>query len=245
MPTVPTGAGPVAAFMMLASAPGGALHPSVSAALSELQKPESRYDHIVLATAEGSTSRTAPFVLVDAALGGLSALSCKLRTHETRFALLRMQARILLVVSLGQDLGGLRRAQALVQARALQSALGAIVFAALTIASVSQLTSALVGSKLQLEGFPHVASPNIAQDFRSSWSSTSATSPGARAKPSAPSSPEEAALDSSWSRPFSAIGASSRSDALAALASRAHSFHSLVHAPSPERSTTRRASTAS
>lgn len=225
--------------MMLASAPGGALHPSVSAALSELQKPESRYDHIVLATAEGSTSRTAPFVLVDAALGGLSALSCKLRTHETRFALLRMQARILLVVSLGQDLGGLRRAQALVQARALQSALGAIVFAALTIASVSQLTSALVGSKLQLEGFPHVASPNIAQDFRSSWSSTSATSPGARAKPSAPSSPEEAALDSSWSRPFSAIGASSRSDALAALASRAHSFHSLVHAPSPERSTTR------
>ncbi|CDS00702.1 uncharacterized protein SPSC_04612 [Sporisorium scitamineum] len=179
---------------------------SVRNAIGQLQQQDSRYDHVVLATAEGSTSRAAPFQLVGIAAGGLDALRTKLHSHETRFTLLRVQARILLIVSLGQGVTGLKRAQVLVQGRALQSSLGAILFAALTIASTSQLTPALVSYKLQLEGFAHVPSPDLNQDFRASWASTSAASVVTRAKPSAPSSPEEVGHDASWSRPISDVG---------------------------------------
>ncbi|TKY85016.1 hypothetical protein EX895_006096 [Sporisorium graminicola] len=193
----------------------GAFEPSVRNAIGQLQQADSRYEHVILTTAEGSTSRAAPFQLVSIAAGGLDALRTKLQSRETRFALLRVQTRVLLIVSLGQGITGLKRAHVLVQGRALQSSLGAILFAALTIASTSQLTPALVSSKLQLEGFAHVPSPDLNQDFRASWASasTSAASIVSRAKPSAPSSPEDVGHDASWARPVSDIGPLHHSDA--------------------------------
>ncbi|SPO22653.1 uncharacterized protein UTRI_01331 [Ustilago trichophora] len=223
---------------MLATPNGSKLDSSVRTAVSQLQQVDCRYDHIILAAAEASTSRSAPLHLIETAAGGLDALRTKLRTHETRFALLRVQSRLLLVISLGQDLTGLKRAQVLVQGRALQSSLGATLFAAVTIATASQLTSALVGSKLQLDGFAHITSPNIAQDFRASWSSTSAASVMTRARPSAPSSPEELGHDATWSRPVSDIGPSYRSNdqkLSTPVTSRAKSFHSSLFAKLSER----------
>ncbi|CBQ70447.1 conserved hypothetical protein [Sporisorium reilianum SRZ2] len=217
--------------MPASSTSTSAFDASVRNAIAQLQQQDSRYDHVVLATAEGSASRTAPFQLVALASGGLDALRAKLHSHETRFALLRVQVRILLVVSLGQGVSGLKRAQVLVQGRALQSSLGAILFATLTIASTSQLTSALVSSKLQLEGFAHVPSPDLNQDFRASWASTSAADVVTRARPSAPSSPGEVGLDASWSRPVSDVGPMHRE--MAALSSSLGSrAKSLLVAPS-------------
>lgn len=184
---------------MVATTNVSAFSPYVQAAVSQLQQGASRYDHVILAASEGSTSRSAPIQLVETAAGGLDALRSKLRTRETRFALLRVNERILLIVSLGTDLNGLKRAQVLVQGRALQSSLGANIFAAVTIADASQLTSALVGSKLQLEGFEPIASPNVTQDFRASWASTSGASIATRGPPSAPSSPEKIDREAQWS----------------------------------------------
>lgn len=214
---------------MLTLPSGSAFDSSVRIAIEQLQQEGCRYDHILLAAAEGSTARSAPLQLLETAAGGLDALRYKLRSQETRFALLRVQARLLLVVSVGQDLTGLKRAQVLVQGRALQSSLGASLFAAVTIVNASQLTSALVGSKLQLEGFAHIASPNLTQDFRASWSSNSGASTITRARPSAPCSPEEAGHDANWSRPVSDIGHSHRSDdssMTASMSIRAKSYHS-------------------
>ncbi|SPO21838.1 uncharacterized protein UTRI_01331_B [Ustilago trichophora] len=223
---------------MMATSNGSTFDSSVRTAVSQLQQADCRYDHIVLAAAEASTSRSAPLHLIETAAGGLDALRSKLRTHDTRFALLRVQSRLLLVISLGQNLTGLKRAQVLVQGRALQSSLGAALFAAVTIANASQLTSALVGSKLQLDGFAHITSPNIAQDFRASWSSNSATSVTTRAKPSAPSSPEELGHDATWSRPVSDVGPSYRSSdqkLSTPVTSRAKSFHSSLFIKLSER----------
>lgn len=221
---------------MLATPSSNTFDPTVRTAVAQLQQTDCRYDHIILASTEGSTSRSAPLKLIEAAAGGLDALRSKLRTHETRFALLRVQARLLLVVSLGQDLTGLKRAQVLVRGRALQSTLGATLFASVTIAKSSQLTSALVGSKLQLDGFAHISSPDVNRDSRASWSSASNASVTSRAKPSAPSSPEEAGHDAQWSRPISDVGPSRCCNGQLSSTSattRAKSFHSSMFTRSP------------
>lgn len=208
----------------------------VKVAVEQLQQPTTRFDHLILASAIGSTSQYPALQLIEIAAGGLNALRYKLRTEDTRFALLRVQNRLLLVVSLAQNLSGLKRAQALVQGRAVQSVLGATIFSSVTILSPSQLTSALVGSKLHLDGFPHIASPEISQDFRASWSPTSTVSSVIRKKPSAPSSPEEIDLDARWSCPVSNFGLFDRhTDAhvIPTTSERAKSFHMLLHTVKP------------
>lgn len=180
-----------------------ALDSSARLAVGQLQEQTCCYDHVILVSTQAITSRSASFQLVEVGVGGLDAMRPKLCGSTTQFALLRVRERILLVVSLGKDSSGLKRAQVLVQSRALQSSLGSVLFATLTIATASELTSALVGSKLRLEGFARLDSSNVNQDFRASWASTSTATNFTRSKPSAPSSPEEAGLDNDWSRPVS------------------------------------------
>lgn len=187
---------------------------SVRIAVTQLQQQGTSYDHVILAATPANTGKSARFHLVETGQGGLDALRTKLRGRQTQFALLRVQARILLVISLAHELTGLKRAQTIVQGRALQAALGAVLFASLTIATATQLTSALVGSKLQLDGFVHVDSPDLHQDFRASWASALVSSSIAnRPKPSAPCSPEQADHDANWSRPVSDLGSFYRSSA--------------------------------
>ncbi|KAJ9477676.1 Helicase SWR1 [Pseudozyma hubeiensis] len=187
------------------------LDSSARIAVEQLQQQESCYDHVILKATPATTNTVSSFQLVQTGVGGLDTLRAKLRGHQTQFALLRVQGRILLIVSLGQDNTGLKRAQVLVQGRTLQASLGAVLFATITISATSELTSALVGSKLQLQGFAHVDEPKSNQDFRASWASTSAATIVSRAQPSAPTSPEELHHDTvSWSCLSSDLSAARR-----------------------------------
>ncbi|GAC97231.1 helicase SWR1 [Pseudozyma hubeiensis SY62] len=187
------------------------LDSSARIAVEQLKQQESCYDHVILKATSATTNTASSFQLFQTGVGGLDTLRAKLRGRHTQFALLRVQGRILLIVSLGQDNTGLKRAHVLIQGRTLQASLGAVLFATISISAISELTSALVGSKLQLQGFAHVDEPNTNQDFRASWASTSAASIVSRAQPSAPTSPEELDHDTTnWSRLGSDLSAARR-----------------------------------
>ena len=123
--------------------------PSLNAAIRQLQKDDCRYDHIVI----GYRGSHATLYLYEVAAGGLKALTAKLQRAEPMFSLFKIDGKLLLILVLGRDISGVRRARSLVHARSFSTSLGSTIDAFVSVSSAEELTPALVKTKLKLKGW--------------------------------------------------------------------------------------------